>query len=86
MDTVFDYSPTKDEWNNMEKNYSDITLEKYKVDLKRRADHFKSSAEYEAAVDLQDLFKIRNDRLSFEKYSKILRINFTEITNRIFNE
>lgn len=86
METIFDFSPTKDEWSSMEKDYSDSTLKKYKVDLKRRADHFKSSVEFEAAVDLQDLFKVRNDRLSFEKYSKILQIKFAEITNRIFNE
>jgi len=86
METIFDFSPNKEEWSFMEKNYSGSTFEEYKDDLKRRADHFKSSVEYEAAIDLQDLFKVRNDRLNFEKYSKILQFNFAEITNRIFNE
>ena len=86
METIFDFSPTKDEWSKMEKDYSDSTLEEYKADLKRRAANFKSSIQYEAAVDLQDLFKIRNDKVGFQKYSNILQNDFAEITNRIFNE
>jgi hypothetical protein len=86
MQTIFDLKPAESDLSRMEFNYSGFSIDQYLEHLQQRANSFNSSIEYEAICDLQELAKVTNGTQAFDKYTKILNVDFAEITSRIFNE
>lgn len=85
METIFTYYPSPAEFEEITNNAT-ITDGEYLDLLEQRAKNNDTSINYERVVDLEELFSLRGDEEAQKKYTDIINSQFSEITDRLFNE
>jgi len=85
METIFTYEPTPRELEQIT-GIDSMNEAEYMDHLKQVAEANKSSVDYERTVDLQELFFVRDDVKKMNEYSHLLDTEFSDISNRLFNE
>lgn len=86
IETIFDHSPTASELEELYVDYAGINKDEYARDLEKRAKDAKSAVEYEALIDLQELFNLRKDQDKVDQYGQAIEKKYSDIVNRIMNE
>lgn len=85
MDTIFKYEPTANELEEIT-GEATISIQDYNLLLEKKASNNDTSIEYEAIVDIQELFSIRNDQSMVNHFTSILNSDFSDTRNKLFNE
>lgn len=62
------------------------TEDQYLAELTARASFAGTSNDFERISDLQDLARIRGDQAGVEEYDKIMKKEYADIYDRMFNE
>lgn len=86
METIYTYNPTQEELEAIHPDYSGMQEAGYLEELNERAEAARSTPEYEAVVDLQELFKMRGDRQKLNEYTDLIQTKFAMLTQKLFNE